>query len=120
MLITFFCIFLGLLAGALSGLIGIGGGLIIIPSLVFLLKFSQLQAQGTTLAAMVPPIGLLAAITYYSRGYVDLKVAVLICLGFFFGGFIGAKISTALPNIVVQRIFGSVLLLVSLKMIFGK
>ncbi|MFH0771007.1 MAG: sulfite exporter TauE/SafE family protein [Candidatus Omnitrophota bacterium] len=111
---------IGLAAGALSGLIGIGGGVIIIPALVFLLGFSQLQAQGTTLALMVPPIGILAALTYYNRGLVDLKVAVFICLGFLFGGLIGAKVAVNLPNIILQRIFGVALLIISLKMIFVK
>jgi len=112
-----FLILLGLMAGVLSGLIGIGGGMILVPALVFLLGFSQHQAQGTTLALMVPPIGLLAAWIYYKQGYVDLKIAALICLGFFFGGLVGARIATGLPNIVLQRIFGVALLLVALKMI---
>ena len=85
-------ILFGLAAGVLSGLLGIGGGIFIIPALVFLLGFSQEMAQGTTLAMMVPPIGLLAAWAYYSKGYVDLKVAGLMCVGFFIGGFFGAEI----------------------------
>jgi uncharacterized membrane protein YfcA len=76
---------LGLIAGTMSGLIGIGGGIIIIPVLVFLFGFSQHEAQGTTLALLVPPIGLLAAWTYYQQGYVDLKIAGYICAGFFLG-----------------------------------
>ncbi len=70
-------IILGLLAGILSGLIGIGGGVMIVPSLIFLFGFSQLEAQGTTLGLLVPPIGILAAWTYYQQGYVNLKVAAL-------------------------------------------
>ena len=81
----------GLAAGILSGLLGIGGGILIIPSLVFLFGLSQQAAQGTTLALMVPPIGLLAAWTYYKQGYVDLKMAGLICAGFFIGGLLGAR-----------------------------
>ena len=73
---------LGLVAGILSGLIGIGGGTIIVPALIFLFGFSQHLAQGTTLALLVPPIGILAAWTYYKQGYVDLHIAALICLGF--------------------------------------
>lgn len=68
-------ILLGLVAGILSGLIGIGGGIIIIPVLVFIFGFSQHMAQGTTLALLVPPIGILAALMYYKQGYVDVKVA---------------------------------------------
>jgi uncharacterized membrane protein YfcA len=111
---------LGLVAGALSGLIGIGGGVIIVPALVFLFGFSQHQAQGTTLALLIPPIGILAAWMYYQQGYVDVKIAALICLGFFFGSFLGAKVATGLSNIVLERIFGVALLLIALKMIFLK
>jgi hypothetical protein len=111
---------LGVLAGILSGLIGIGGGVIIVPALVFLFGFSQHQAQGTTLALLIPPIGILAAWMYYQQGYVDVKTAAIICLGFFFGSFFGAKIGTGLPNIMLERIFGVALFLISLKMIFAK
>lgn len=111
---------LGLVAGVMSGLIGIGGGTIIVPALVFLFGLSQHKAQGTTLALLVPPIGLLAAWTYYKQGYVDLRIAILICIGFFLGGLFGAKIATRLSNVVLERVFGVALLLISLKMIFSK
>jgi uncharacterized membrane protein YfcA len=111
---------LGLVAGTFSGLIGIGGGTIIVPVLVFLFGLSQHQAQGTTLALLVPPIGFLAAWTYYKQGYVDLRIAALICVGFFLGGLVGAKLATKLSNVVLERIFGIALLLISLKMIFAK
>lgn len=111
-------ILLGLVAGVLSGLIGIGGGLIIIPALVFLFGLSQHQAQGTTLALMVPPIGILAAWEYYKQGYVDLKIAAFICIGFFFGGWLGAKLATGVSTIVLERIFGAALFLIALKMMF--
>src|SRR6185436_13633071 len=104
---------LGLAAGIISGLIGVGGGIIIIPALVFLFGFSQHQAQGTTLAMLVPPIGLLAAWTYYQQGYVDLKVAAYMCAGFFFGGLLGAKFAVGLSNTVLERVFGIALLLIS-------
>src|SRR3990167_7151418 len=84
-------IFLGIVSGTLSGLIGIGGGIIIIPALVFLFGLSQHEAQGTTLALMVPPIGLLAALQYYQQGHVNLKIAAFVCIGFFLGGWLGAK-----------------------------
>ena len=116
----FFYLLLGLAAGVISGLIGIGGGTIIVPVLVFLFGLSQHEAQGTTLALLVPPIGFLAAWTYYKEGYVDLKIASLICLGFFFGGLLGAKLATRLPSIVLERVFGIALFLISLKMIFTK
>jgi uncharacterized protein len=111
---------LGLIAGVLSGLLGIGGGIFVIPALVFLLGFSQQMAQGTTLAMMVPPIGLFAAWVYYSKGFVDLKVAGLMCIGFFIGGFFGAKFATAIPATMLSRLFGVAMLIVSVKMIIGK
>lgn len=113
-------IVLGLVAGILSGLIGIGGGTIIVPALVFMFGLSQHMAQGTTLALLVPPIGILAAWAYYKEGYVDLHIAGLICLGFIVGGFIGAKAATYLSNVMLERIFGVALLLISLKMIFAR
>ena len=111
---------LGVVAGTLSGLIGIGGGVIIVPALVFLFGMSQHQAQGTTLALLVPPIGLLAAWTYYTQGYVDLRIAAFVCMGFFLGGLLGAKIATGLSNVVLEKVFGAALLLIALKMLFAK
>lgn len=113
-------ILLGVLAGFISGLIGIGGGVIIVPALIFLFGLSQHEAQGTTLALLVPPIGLLAAWTYYRQGYVDLKIAVCICLGFLLGSFLGAKLATNSPTILLERIFGGAMLMIALKMIWGR
>ena len=113
-------ILLGLIAGTFSGLIGIGGGIIIVPALVFLFGLSQHQAQGTTLALLVPPIGLLAAWKYYTEGYVDLRIAAFVCVGLFLGGLLGARIATGLSNEVLGKIFGAVLVLIGLKMLFGK
>ena len=117
---VFFYLLLGLIAGSLSGLIGIGGAIIIIPSLVLLFGLSQHTAQGTALALMVPPIGLLAAWTYYKQGFVDFKIAGLICLGFFFGGLVGAKFATNIPEDILRKVFGVILLASSLRMIFYK
>jgi uncharacterized membrane protein YfcA len=116
----FLYILLGLLTGIFSGMFGLGGGIVVIPALVLVFGLSQHQAQGTTLAMMVPPIGLLAAWTYYKEGFVDLKIAALLCLGFFFGGLVGAKIVVGLSEPVLRKIFGVALLLISLKMIFSK
>jgi uncharacterized protein len=116
----FLYILLGIAAGILSGLIGIGGGIIIVPALVLLFGLSQHTAQGTTLALMVPPIGLLAALAYYKQGFVDLKMAAFICVGFFIGGFLGAKLALGIPETILKKIFGVVLLAVSVKMILGK
>ena len=113
-------ILLGLAAGILSGLIGVGGGVIIVPTLLFLFGFSQHQAQGTTLALMVPPIGLPAAWTYYKQGNVNFEVAILICIGFFVGGFLGAKLAVGISNVALERVFGVAMLAVAIKMLFIK
>lgn len=111
---------LGLAAGILSGLLGIGGGILIVPALVLVFGLSQHLAQGTTLALMVPPIGLLAAWTYYKQGFVDIKIAALICLGFFIGGLIGAKCASSINPIMLKKFFGIALLIAALKMILAK
>lgn len=110
----------GLLTGIFSGMFGLGGGIIVIPALVIIFGLTQHQAQGTTLAMMVPPIGLLAAWTYYKAGFVDLKIAGLLCLGFFFGGLIGAKFVVGLSEPALKKIFGLVLLVISIRMILAK
>lgn len=111
-------VLLGVVAGVLSGLVGIGGGILIIPALVYLFAFPQHRAAGTTLALMVPPIGLLAVLEYYKRGFVDMRAAALICAGFFLGGLIGGHFATELSGSVLQRIFGAFLLVVAVKMLF--
>jgi len=120
MQIALICLTIGLGAGALSGILGIGGAVAIIPCLIYFLHFNQHLAQGTTLALMVPPIGILAALIYYRAGFVDLKVASFICLGFVIGGLIGAKAAILIPSDVLKKIFGLCLLLISVKMILGK
>ena len=113
-------IVLGLAAGIASGIFGIGGATILIPCLVFIFGLSQHQAQGTTLAAMVPPIGLLAALRYYYAGNVKLNIAVFVCVGFFVGGLIGASLIQSVPDPLLKRLFGIFLLVVSLNMIIGR
>ena len=113
-------VLLGLLAGFLSGLIGIGGGVIIVPAFLFVFHMSQHEAQGTTLALLVPPIGALAAWTYYQQGFVNLKAAAFVCLGFVLGGLVGAKVATHLPGLTLERVFGIALLLIAAKMILGR
>jgi uncharacterized protein len=109
---------LGLAAGVLSGLMGLGGGVIIIPALVYLFGFEQHRASGTTLALMIPPIGILAALEYYKEGFVDVHAAAWICAGFVIGGMLGARFATSLPAVTLQRVFGAFLLLIAVKMIF--
>ncbi len=117
---TVLLLLLGLAAGILSGLLGIGGGILIIPALIFLFGQSQHAAQGTTLALMVPPIGLLAAWTYYKHGYVDLKMAGLICVGFFIGGLLGAQWAGRIDATLLKRLFGALLLVTAVKMMWGR
>jgi len=116
----FLYLLLGLAAGTLSGLIGIGGATVIIPALVLLFGMTQYTAQGTTLAMMVPPIGVLAAWMYYQKGYVDLKIAGFMCIGFLIGGLLGAKFAIGIPEHILKKMFGIFLLIVSLRMIFFK
>lgn len=111
---------LGLLAGIASGFLGIGGGTILIPAFVFLLGMTQHQAQGTTLALMVPPIGLLAAWKYYTQGNVKLSVAAFVCLGFFIGGLVGAQFVQKIPDLILKRIFSIFLMIVALRMFIGR
>ena len=113
-------IVLGLIAGVFGGMFGIGGGTILIPALVYLFGLTQHQAQGTTLAIMIPPIGLLAALRYYYSGNVKLGMAGFICLGFFIGGLIGAHFVQNLSDPLLKRLFGAFLLVVSINMILGK
>ena len=113
-------VLLGLTAGMLSGLIGAGGGVIIVPALVFLFGFSQHQAQGTTLAVLVPPVGLPAAWTYFKHGSINLEVAVFVCIGFFLGGYLGAKFATGLSGMALEKVFGVAMLAISIKMLLAK
>jgi uncharacterized protein len=113
-------IVIGLVAGIAGGAFGVGGATIMIPALVFLFGFSQHLAQGTTLAALVPPIGLLAAIRYWQSGNVKISVAAFICFGFFVGGYIGASLVQNLDDLFLKRLFGVFLLFISLRMIFTR
>lgn len=113
-------VIIGIIAGILSGLFGIGGGIIIVPALVFLCGFSQLKAQGTSLAILLPPVGILAFLDYYKRGEVNVKAGILICVFLVIGSVFGAKISQLLPVNVLRRVFGVLMLLISVKLIFSK
>lgn len=116
----FLLLLLGLAAGTISGLFGVGGAVIIIPALVFFFKMSQHMAQGTSLALMLPPIGLFAVMMYYKQGHVDLKVAAIICVGFVLGTILGSKYATSLSETNLSRAFGVLLFIISIKMIIGK
>ncbi|MBI4061514.1 MAG: sulfite exporter TauE/SafE family protein [Elusimicrobia bacterium] len=110
----------GLLVGVFSGMVGVGGGIILVPILVLFFGFSQHAAQGTSTAMLLPPIGILAAWTYYKNGMVDVRAAALLSAGFVLGGLFGAQLAVALPKEILRRSFGCILFGISLKMILGK
>ena len=109
---------LGLAAGVLSGLFGIGGAILVVPGLVLLAKLPQHTAGGTSLAALLLPVGLLAFLTYYKRGQVNLPYAAIIAIGLFLGSFLGAKLAGTLPDLSLRRLFGVLLLLMAGKFLF--
>ncbi len=111
---------IGLIAGFSSGLTGIGGAVIMIPSLVYLLSMNQYEAQGTSLAVMLPPIGILAAYNYYKAGEVNIKYAIVVSAAFIIGGYFGSKIALDIPIEILKKIFGIVLIVIALNFIFGK
>src|SRR4030095_13829279 len=110
----------GFLTGIIGGLFGVGGGEIFIPLLIYVFGFSPHQAQGTSLAVLLPPIGLLGALRYYRAGHVDSAVGGLLTPGFFFGASIGAIVATRIEGHVLRKVFGAFLLLVSLHMMLGR
>lgn len=110
---------IGLAGGILSGLLGLGGAIVIIPALVFLLGFSQQMAQGTTLVMMVLPVGALAAWQYYQQGFVDVKTALALAVTFFVGGYFGARFATYIPQEILKKVFAVVLVLIAIKIWTG-
>ncbi|MEY3059850.1 MAG: hypothetical protein RL000_1202 [Bacteroidota bacterium] len=116
--IFIYLLLIGLAAGFMGGLVGIGGGVIIVPALVMILGMSQHQAQGTSLMMILFPVGILGVLNYYKQGYVDFKYAGLLALGFFIGSYLGSKYSLSLPQLTVKRIFAIVMMLLALKILF--
>ncbi|MBN2747138.1 MAG: sulfite exporter TauE/SafE family protein [Bacteroidales bacterium] len=118
---TFFMLLLiGLSAGMLGGIAGVGGGIIVIPALIYLLGQSQFEAQGTSLAMMIPPIGILAAYNYYQKGYINWQYALVLAVFFFIGGWIGSKLILQVPQEIVKKMFAIILLFVAVKMLISK
>jgi uncharacterized membrane protein YfcA len=111
-------IIIGLVAGMLGGMVGVGGGIVIVPALVFFLGFSQKMAQGTSLGILLLPVGLLGVIQYYKEGYVDLRVVLIISIGFFLGSLLGSKLALSLSQETVKKIFAILLIIVAIKMLF--
>ncbi len=112
-------LFIGLLIGTFSGFLGLGGGLLLIPTLVYFFKMTQHQAQGTALAVMLPPVGFLAFLEYYRMGHINIKIAAFIAIGFLFGGFIGAHFAQYVSDYNLRKIFGFFLLMVAINMILS-
>lgn len=108
----------GLVAGVLSGLVGVGGGIIMVPAMVLFLGFTQKQAQGTSLGIMLLPVGILAVVQYYKQGYINFNYVFIISAAFVVGGFLGSKLALNLSDDKMKKVFAIVLMLVSLKMLF--
>ena len=113
-------ILVGLLGGFASGTFGIGGGIIIVPALVFLAGLNQHEAQGTSLAMMLGPVGLLAVINYYKSGYVNVKFALILILAFVLGSYFGSKLAIHLEGRILRQAFGILTVIMGVKLIFGK
>ena len=109
---------LGLVAGVVSGLFGVGGAIVVVPGLVFLAKLDQHTANGTSLAALLLPVGLLGFLQYYKRHQVNLSYAAIVAAGLFVGALVGAKLAGTLSDAALRRAFGGFLLLVAGKLLF--
>jgi uncharacterized membrane protein YfcA len=114
----FLLMVIGLMAGILGGFIGVGGGIIIVPAMIYFMGMGQHAAQGTSLAMMLPPIGALAVWNYYKEGAVDMKAAMILALGFIIGGYLGSKLSLRLDETKVKFVFGLFMVLVAVRMTF--
>lgn len=110
---------IGLVAGVVSGLFGIGGAILIVPALVLLLKLDQHTANGTSLAALLLPVGLLGALQYYRQGKMNIPYAIIIAVGLFLGAYLGARLAVGLPDATLRKAFGGLLLLVSVKLLLS-
>lgn len=111
-------VIIGLVAGMLSGMIGVGGGIIIVPALVYFLAFSQKGAQGTSLGILLLPVGILAVTEYYKQGHIDVKVVLMVSAGFLIGGYFGSKLAVILSEQTLKKIFALMLILTAIKMLF--
>jgi len=109
---------IGLAAGMLSGMFGVGGGVIIVPALMYFMAMSQHEAQGTSLALMLLPIGFLAVWNYWKVGAVDWKAGLIVAATFVIGGYFGSKISISISEVRLKQLFGILLVAVAVKMIF--
>ena len=111
---------IGLFAGTVGGSLGVGGGIVIVPALIFFFGFSQHSAQGTSLAVLMFPVAIFGAYNYYKNGYVNFKYALIIVLAFAVGQYLGSLLSVNLPERVLRKVFGGLVVLVGFRMIFWK
>jgi len=110
---------IGVFAGLASGMVGIGGGIIIVPALVYFLSLNQFLAQGTSIVAMLPPIGILAAYNYYRADAINWKYALVIALAFVVGGYLGSKLTLGfISESTLKKLFGGLMLIGAIKLIF--
>jgi len=118
--VTWMMLLVGLVVGMVSGVVGIGGGILFVPALVWLAGMDQHRAQGTSLGALLAPVGLFAFLEYYHNGEADLRIALLLGLGFLVGGYFGALGAQYIPDLWLRRIFALTLVLVGGRMWFGR
>ncbi len=117
---AFLYILLGLLVGVLSGIVGLGGGILIVPALAYFFHMNQHKAQGTSIAALLAPVGALAFWEYYKAGNVDLKAGLLIGLGFLLGGYFGGLWAQQIPELALRRIFGTLLVMIGIRLLLAR
>jgi uncharacterized membrane protein YfcA len=113
-------VIVGILGGFIAGTLGVGGGIIIVPALVFIIGLTQHEAQGTSLAMMLAPIGILAVINYYKSGYVNIKYAIILMAAFVLGSYFGSLFAIHLSDLWLKRVFGVLMMVVGVKMVLGK
>ncbi len=111
-------VLVGIAAGVMGGLVGVGGGIIIVPALVYLMGFSQKTAQGTSLGLIMLPVGILGVLQYYKQGHVDFRVVGLLAIGFLIGSYFGSKVALRLPQDTVKKIFAVFMIIMAVKMLF--
>lgn len=111
-------ILIGIAAGILSGLVGVGGGIIIVPALVYFIGFSQKAAQGTSLGVLLLPVGILGVLQYYKQGHIDMKVVGYLSIGFLIGGYLGSRIALTISQESAKKIFALLMVVIAIKMLF--
>ncbi|MDD4149068.1 MAG: sulfite exporter TauE/SafE family protein [Bacteroidales bacterium] len=113
-------IIIGIVAGVLAGLFGVGGGIIVIPALIYIFGMNQHQAQGTSIAFLLLPVGILAFMNYYRAGYINIKFAAILAAAFVIGGYFGSKVALNIPDTNLKKVFAVFIILVGVKMLFSK